>query len=68
MKDAATKIFAGAEVFAWVQLVDGDKPVVVQVRTPLLVSQLINDPDADDIETLLFEDYDGDLWIHKPAS
>ncbi len=66
-RDAANKILDGADVFAWVQLVDGDKPVVVQVSTPLIVSQLINDPDADDVETLLFEDFDGDLWLKTAA-
>ena len=68
MRDAAAKILDGAEVFAWVQVVDGEKPVVVHVSTSLLVSKLINDPDADDVETLLFEDFDGDLWIKGAAA
>jgi hypothetical protein len=67
-RDAANKILDGAEVFAWVQVVDGEKPVVVHVSTSLLVSKLINDPDADDVETLLFEDCDGDLWIKGAAA
>lgn len=63
MRDAANKLLLGAEVFACVQLVAGEAPVTVKVSTPLLVSKLINDPDANDVETLLYEDYDGDLWI-----
>ena len=63
MNDAIKRIQDGAQVFASITIVEGEKPEVVKIAPTLLVQRMEDNPDKDSTETLLFEDFDGDLWL-----
>jgi hypothetical protein len=67
MEEAIKLICDGAEVFTKITIVDGEKPEVVHIPSALLVRTMQKNPDKESTETLLFEDFDGDLWLKTAA-